>query len=481
MPRRVTRAVRPMHWLPPKTPFWDLKIDSISRKTVIRSAECTRAICPEIGYFKIVLDNNNSEFSEVYSGGETVEFFMDRTEGTTLKFKGEVDSVFPPYDDSKGFTIILSGNHISGELLTILVTESYNGDTLISDILDDLNSIYLTGYTINYTASDITTKPTINWDEKPFWEVIDDLRKQVNPTGTAKLADAYVDDNKQLNMFDENSIEQNDEAIVMGTTLITAPSGVGRQTLTKRDKIKVYGESSDKLLIISTSGTGSKEETFFDSKVNTINMASEFSAANLSVKNQNPREGEAGCFLLPAINPGELIWYANPPQKIQEQIKLYKYTHKFPIERTSASLQINRNIPLLFKRRSENELALQTVTNPFKMLNTLMSLTFDSSDEVTTKDDNVIIEDGIIKLGSEVQGTFTKTMTSSSDITSIHLQVKGIGLIGTRYELSTAGGENPQDIAPEVETTVPTGTNILLKVYINSVETEIDALALHGK
>ncbi len=481
MPRRVTKGIRPMHWLPPKDPFWDLKIDSSSKKTVIWSAECTRAICPEIGSFKIVLDNNNKEFSEVYSGGETVEFSMDRSDGTTLKFKGEVDSVFSPYDNSKGFTITLSGNHISGELLTILVTESYSGDTLISDILEDLNTKYLTGYTINYTASDITTKPTINWNEKPFWQVIDDLRKQVNPAGTAKLADAYVDDNKNLNMFDENSIEQNNEAIVMGITLITAPTGIGKQSLTKSDKIKVYGESSDNLLIISTSGTGNKEEALFDSKVNTINMASEFSAANLILKNQEPREGKGECFLLTALNPGDFIWYSNSPQKIQEQIKLYKYTHKFPKMRTSVFLQTSRDIPIIFKRRVESELALQTVTNPFKMLNTLISLTFDSSDEVTVKDNNVTIEDGIIKLSSGAEGTFTKTVVSSSDITSIHLQVKGTGLIGTRYEFSTDGGNNPQDIAPETNPTVPAGTNISLKVYINSAETEIDALALHGK
>jgi len=326
---------------------------------------------------------------------------------------------------------------------------------------------------MNYTASDVTTKPTVNWNEKPFWECIDDLRKLIT-------ADAYVDDDKNLNFFDENSIEQNDEAIVMGTTLIIAPVGVGKQSLTKRDKIKVYGEAGE-LPIISTSGTGSKEEAFFDSKVNTINMASEFSAANLLVKNQELREGEGECFLLPAVNPGDFIWYSNSPQRIREQIKLYKFTHKFPMERTSVFLQTSREIPHIFKKRIENELALQTVTNPFKMLNTLISLTFDSSDEVTTKDGNVVIEDGIIKLNSGVEGTFTKTMTSSSNITYIHLQVKGSALVGTRYEFSTDGGETTQDIAPEVETAVPAGTSIWLKVYINSADTEIDSLALHGK
>ncbi|KKL76828.1 hypothetical protein LCGC14_2040980, partial [marine sediment metagenome] len=381
--RSTTRRVRGMHWLPPSPPFWELEIDDVNMRTEIQAAECTRALCPEIGSFKIVVDNNNGTYSKTYSGGETVEFFMDRTDGTTLKFKGTVDSVFSPYDSGKGFTITLSGNHVSGELLTIHVTESYSGDTLVSEILDDLNSKYLTGYTINYTATDTTTKPTINWNEKPFWECVDDLRKLIS-------SDAYVTDTKQLNFFDENSIEQKEEAIVLGTTLITAPTGVGKQSLTKRDKIKIYGEAGG-IPVISTSGTGTKEEVFFDSKIKTINMASEFSAAELLIKNQEPREGEGECFLLPAVNPGDFIWYSNSPQKIQEQIKLYKYTHKFPLERTKVFLQTSREIPHIFKKRIENELALQTVTNPFRMENTLISLTFDSSDEVTTKDANVNI------------------------------------------------------------------------------------------
>jgi len=141
MSRGVTKGIRPMHWLVPKTPFWDLEIDDVSKKTEIWSAECTRALCPEIGSFKIVLDNNNGAYSEVYSGEEKVEFLMDRTDGTTLKFKGEVDSVFAPNDSSKGFTISLSGNHISGELLTISVTCLL----YTSDAADDLLCVDLGG------------------------------------------------------------------------------------------------------------------------------------------------------------------------------------------------------------------------------------------------------------------------------------------------------------------------------------------------
>ena len=469
MARTTTIRKRHFAWLPREaTPQSDIKIDSVSIKTKIWSAEMTRALCPEIGYFKIILDNNNEEFSGVYSGDETVEFFIDLVDGTTKRFKGLIDKVFPKYDSSKGFTLELAGNHVSGELLNIHVTESYNGDTLISEILDDLNTKYLTGYTVSYTATDTTTKPTINWNAKPFWECIFDLKKLI-------VADVYVDDDKQLNFFDENSVENNNEAIVWNDTMIST-EGLGTQSLTKRDNIQVIGESGN-LPVLSTSGTGTKEEVIFDSKITSVAMADELSSAELILKNQTPLEGKANAFILPSVYPGEKIWISNPNFKIQGQYKIYKYTHKFPSERTEVFIQTSREIPHIFKKRIENELALQTITNPFKMTSS-WNFTFDDETEITTKDTNVKIKDGLIKLNSGVQGTFTANKTVDSDVTKVHLKVIGSSLVGTIYKFSTDGGENITSLSPELEITVPAGTNLWFKVEFNSASTEIDSLAV---
>ncbi len=477
MPTRfASRRVRPFHWVPREaTSEFDLKIDSVSIKTKIWGAECTRALCPEIGYFKIILDNNNEEYSGVYSGGETVEFSMDFSDGTTLRFKGLIDKVFSKYDQGKGFTLELAGNHVSGGLLTLTVTESYSGDSTCDEILKDLGNTYLTGYTYTNVSSSLVS-PTVNWNNKPFWECIFDLCKLALASGRF---DAYVDDDLDFHFFEENSIENNDEAIVWNDTMINT-EGLGTQSLTQRNKIIVYGEAGG-LPVISTSGTGDKEEVLFDSKTNKIDMASELGAAELILKNQTPVEGKANAFILPSLSPGDKIWITNPNFKIQGQYKIYKFTHKFPIERTECFIQTSRQLPHLFKKRIENELALQTVTNPFKMKNTLISLVFDSSDEITTKDSNVTISDGIIKLSSGVEGTFTVTMSSNSAITSIHLQVKGSALVGTKYEFSTDGGETPSTIDPDLEISVPSGTSIWLRVSLNSADTEIDSLCVHGK
>ncbi|KKK91964.1 hypothetical protein LCGC14_2707670 [marine sediment metagenome] len=106
----------------------------------------------------IILDNNNIEFSTKYTGDEVVEFFIDRADGTTRRFKGNIDTIFPQDDSGKGSTIKLAGNHVSGELLTIPVTEHYDENEATCDaILKDLVSKYLSGYTTTNVATSTVT------------------------------------------------------------------------------------------------------------------------------------------------------------------------------------------------------------------------------------------------------------------------------------------------------------------------------------
>ena len=481
MPTRyASRRVKAFHWLPREaTPASDIKIDSVSIKTKIWSAECTRAICPEIGFFKIILDNNNEEFSEKYTGGETVDFYIDLADGDTKRFSGYIDTIKNKYDSSKGFTLEVSGNHVSGELLNLTVTEEYKGDTLVSDILDALNTEYLTGYTISYTSTDTTTKPTINWNSKPFWECIFDLTKLIN-------SDAYVDDDKQLNFFDKKSVENNNEAIVWNDTMIST-DGLGIQSLTTRNKIQIIGEAGGLPVISTQSDTSSqstygiKESVVFDSKIITSAQADELGLAELSLQATPETEGKANAFILPSLQPGDLIWITNPVFKIHDQFKIYKYTHKFPQEQTECFIQTSREIPHIFKKRIENELALQTITNPFKMIESL-NLTFDSDDELVTKDSNVGLSEGKIKLTSGVEGTFIANKTFSTTITKIHLLVIGSDLIGTKYEISSDGGSTYQTVSSDSEITLTdSGTSLQLRVTFNSANTEIDSLALLAK
>jgi len=469
MPRITDIKQKGFIWLPRESPaIYDIKINSESIKTKIWSAEFTRAVCPEIGFFKIILDNNNAEYTDKFTHDTGVELFIDFVDGTTRRFYGLIDTLKNVYDD-KGFTIEVAGNHISGELLNITVTESFNAGHTISEILTQLNTTYLSGYTINYTCTDTATKPTINWNNKPFWECIFDLTKLVN-------ADTYVDDNKIIQFFDKNSILNENETIVWNDTLIST-EGLGTETLTKKDKIIVYGDDGEGLPIISVSGTGTKESVIFDSKITTENMADELSNAEYSVASQTNLEGKAISFILPSLQPGQKIWITNPTMNILDSYPIYKYTHKFYDEQTECFIQTDKDTPHLFKKRIENELALQTITNPYKCT-TSLNLTFDSYDELTAHDSNISLSEGKVKLSSGVEGTFTATKTLTSNISFIHLKAVGSNLIGTTYQFSTDGGDTIMYIIPEAKITVPAGTSIWIKVNINSASTEMDSLAV---
>lgn len=476
--RFASRKRKAFHWVPrEKIPSSDLKINGSSQYTLIWQASFTRVLCPEIGSFSIVLDNNNSEFTNFYSKSQEVEFFTDLDDGTTSRFKGTIDTLKNKQTGDRGFTLEINGGHItSDDLLLTNVTASFEGDNTFEEIIDFLITNFLPGrgYTSNVTSTS-SDKPTINWNNKPFWDCIFDLTKLAS-------ADAYSSDSKVINFFDKGSIENNNEAIVWNDTLIST-DGIGTQSLTNRDKITVIGDDGEGLPVIATKGSGTKEKIVFDTKSNTFDMANEVASAELAFLDVDNTEGDASAFILPSLTVGEKIWVTNPPVGILEQIKVYKYTHTFPLERTSVFLETARNIPLVFKKRLENELALQTIQNPFSMLESL-NLKFNSDSELVSKDPSLTVSEGKIKLNSGVEGTFTAKKVFSFTATKIALQVIGSDLIGTKYEVRKPGETLFQTISPDVEIDLDSnqqGTDLELRVTLNSITTEILSLALLAK
>ena len=361
-------------------------------------------------------------------------------------------------------------------MLSIHVIENYDGTLTISEILEDIKNTYASGYTINYTCTDATTKPKIKWDNKSFWDCVYDLTKLANKDKAIPFADAYVDDELVIHFFNKESVLNEEEAIIFGQTFISS-EGLGEESLTKKDKISVYGDDGEGLPVISVSGTGTKELVVFDSKISESDSAEELSEAELILQNQTPLEGKAMCWLMPTLSPGQKVWIDHPLFRIHNQYPVYKFTHKFHDKTTEVFVQRDKDIPHILKARMETELALQTITNPYKATSSL-NLKFDSSSELTAYDSNISIAEGKVKLSSGTEGTFTATKTASLNVTFAHLLVKGSNLIGTTYQFSTDGGDTIMYIIPEAKITVPAGTSIWIKVNINSASTEMDSLAV---
>lgn len=478
MPRNAHEGRRGFIWLPREDSLtWSVTINGEDVTTDIISSEVMRGVCPEIGEFKISLINTDSAYNDKFSKGQTFLLKMDFSDGSTTRFNGKIDRIQNVYSLNMGYVLELKGGHITSSLLDVRVTESYDGSSTITEIIEDLIATYLTGYTSNITATSTTT-PTINWDEKPFWDCIFDLCKIAD-------ADAYLSDASIINFFDRESVENNDEAIVWNDTLIEL-QGLGTQTLTTKNKIRVYGDDGTGLPVISTvndltsqSSYGIKELTLFDTSTTTTEEGDSIGNAELS-ENANPKdEGEASALILPSLQPGDYIWITNPPIGITGQYRVYKYIHSFPNERTTAVIGKERKMPHVIKKRIEKELALQTITNPYKMSGSL-NYPYDNENDIASKDSNVSITNGKVTLSSGSQGVIThSTSTLSSDITSVHLLAVGNNLVGTTFELSVDGGVTYETINLNNLTELTyTGNLVVLKITIQSSSTEIDSVAV---
>ena len=457
----------------------DIKVNTESVKLDNINAEFTKGVCPEVGEFKIRLLNTDQKYSTRYKIGQTVQLTMDFFSGTTLRFEGTIDRLMNHFDPLLGYVLDIYGAQLATKLLDINVTTSFEGAT-INDILSDLVTNFApSGFTINFTST-ATNTPKINWEDKPFWDCVNDLGKVAEPT-----ADSYVSDTKVIQFFDKNSVENNNEAFVHNDTMIQV-SGFGQQILTTRNKIKVRGDDGTGLPILfesnnftSQSDFGIKEQILNESSIRTNAEAIAAGNAERDFQATPEDEGEGVSLILPSVNPGDRIHVTSPTMKILGQKRLYKFTHFLP-RRTSELLFGNeRKLKQILKNRIKTELALENNVNPFGMRYSL-NLTFNQSSELDSFDTNVQFIDGKVSLVSGTQGRFTKSHTSPVDVTEIHTKAVGSQVVGTTIEVSLKGGQagSYQTLTLEKRTElIGTGKSLLFRVTIQSANTEIDSLA----
>ena len=249
--RRAADKEKGFIWLPPeKDLVYTVYIDETDETSNYFTAEFTKAICPETGSFKIELINAGGKYTDKFSQNGIVQFYADyEGSGPTKRFEGNIDTIKNVFDNSKGYTLVLEGGHVSTkELIRTHVTASYSGEKTCDEIFKEIVDDNLTGYTYtNVSAS--TEKPVINWSNKPFWDCVNDLCKLAKSGGRF---DAYCDDSKDFHFFEEKSIHNSTEAIVWNQTLVST-SGLGTQSLDTRNYVQVLGDDGTGIPIISTS------------------------------------------------------------------------------------------------------------------------------------------------------------------------------------------------------------------------------------
>lgn len=459
---------------------------------------------PRINTNLIVINRNtgNELFATTNSQGQAVVDLANFTEGYTIedpiiikKIKENVTTtkIFEgKLEKLKSITVSgaegleLGGGHISKELIDITVTREYNGNITCDAIIKELIDNYLTGYT--YTNVETSTEtPNIKWSNKPFWEAVEDICRLAVPeadiTATKRRFDCYVDDDKDFHFFEENSIENNEEAIVWNDTLLQL-DGFGEEQNLIRNKVITYGDDGTGLPIINTSEDvvsqndyGIKEFIVTDSNIITTDMAVDIGSSELNNQKDPQKQGSARCFIMPKLTPGSKIWISEPTSKIIQQNKIAKFMHTFPIERTKVVLTRKKNLVGLFRDRMLKDIAQDDIINPYEMSKSI-NFTFDDGDLISSQDSNVVITEGRIKLSSGTTGEFISNIFQNNIITDCHLKVVGQQNTNTVYKVSTDGGENYSVVIPETLTALTPGKDIILKTQLNSASAEIDSIAL---
>ena len=397
--------------------------------------------------------------------------------GAISQWKGKLEA--PKKKFGEAYTLELVGSHYQSDLLDLTVTESYSGSLTSDEILKDLVDTYLTGYT--YTnVGECSVAPTISWDNKPLWDCIVDLCE-------LSTFDAYLDSDKDFHFFEKESITNEIDAIVWRDNMLEIES-LGTDTIDVKNRIIVYGEDdaglpivyrTDDLVSQAVTGRGIKEEVIKDTSIKTYQQAKERGDAELALKKSTATGGSILSIILPDINPGDMLYVTNPVQHINGTYRVVQYTHLLPIEQTKVIISKDRTIPQLFKDNKKSELRLQKITNPYKMTKSY-NFTFDNLDNVDqTLSSAVTVDEGKLKISSGVQGIMISDLRSeSTDITYVQLKVVGDALAGTEYYVSTDNADTWDQVNLEEETAVTAGTDLRIKIILNSTSTLIDSLAV---
>jgi len=482
------RAGRPGKiWIPrPHTPRYIIKISAVdvtNDAVVGGTVTFSKALVGiECGGFKFNLENTDSAYSEKYSGGETVELYLDMASGTNKRFTGSIEKLKSRVQGSGRRLLEISGTHVTSELLDKLVTETYSGVTTDA-ILKDLIDKYLTGFTYTNVGAEPST-PTINWENKPLWDCIVDL------CNIAEYS-CYVDDDKDFHYFSNSGIENNDEAIWSGPGgNMLESDGLSTNTAEVKNKILVVGEDPTGYPVLFTSTDsssqsvyGTKELLIKDTEITSSDWASDRASAELTLLKSPVTKGSARSLVLPSLSPGDKIRISDPVNKIHGQFVISRFEHVFPQEHTTIEVETIKKIPLLFKDRMTKELAIQKVDNPYKM-EFSYNFPFDNYDNIDTgvSTSNVAVSDSKLYLSSLTTGTMkSKVKTVSDDISFVHLKVSGNKLVGTKYWVSADAGDSRESITPEVLKVIPVtkrGKKLRLEIELNSSDTEVEGAVL---
>ena len=432
-----------------------------------------------IGTFNITLSNANGQFSGDYVAGDIVKFYADNKDNTTLQFWGRIDYT---KDDlsNQGQFLNIEGRHrafLLNEHFVCHTATNTATSTILKDIIDDLPS----GYGFNYTnVQTDTTTMNVEWNYKPFWDCVEEL---CNRAGF----DCYVDNDLDFHYFEENSIENNDDAVVEGDNFIQSKD-YGTNDYYEKTRVIAVGRDSAGLPIVYTAisldeGDEIREVFVNDTSADTYNKVQDIANAKLAeVTGKNPQQ-KILSYGLETIKPGENIWIIVPRQKIAAQYKLVQITHRFGMKtggwRTESIMEEQETgISTAIQGLAKTSQQIKEARNVYK-LNYSYNFDFDTD---TGEHTNTEIIKGVLKTTGGASGTWVSPVRNLAlNVTGLELRTAGVQLTDVIIYGSLNGGITWTQLTWKGQTisgTIAGGKDLRIRVVFSSASAQLDSIAL---
>lgn len=452
-----------------------------------------------MGNFELELNNNEAQYLNVFSEGDVVQFYLDYTDGTTLRFRGKVDNVYYSMArESPGFTCTVEGRQypeiVDNETLIIQfdntdVVDAIKGTSGETDAQGNYENgiLYGTGLTWSdsntLTSGDITTKITKSYQNKSAMFILTDVC-------VATGVDFYLfydtsDSRWEIRVFEQSSITNSTDYIAQGINL-RSMNRVGIDNTIRKNEITVYGKEDDNIILLKTSSDTSdissswtKSVAISDSSLATMEEVDDAADKELAEQSNVLTSARVDTYGLLGIKPGERITVSIPYCGVNGYYRVESFTVDMD-SRGDISTSVNlerwdKSIAALLRDAFNIEQAIRAYKNLNAMTGSF-NLYFDSYESGWYSLSNCEITDGVLKLSSgQTTGTLTTATVDTStfgdldsDVTHCELRIKANQYTACTYRVSNNNGVTWETVTPGVlhEFDTP-GDSLRLEITLN--------------
>ena len=480
-----TKPIPVYVWIPPtagsihKIEVSDGTIDYDVTDLVI-NGEYVFGVTETIGTFNFKIDNSAQAYSGKFNVYDVVNIYLDYgTTASTLRFKGIIERV-----SKQDSNIVVEGRGPGTKIISKNITYSATDkgrSTILSEIISDNFSGILTTNNIE----DDLTGTTVNYFEKPFWDIVGELCGEGG-------RDAYIDSAFDFHYFVTNSRQNLTEAVIHEYNLIST-FDFTPDASNIFNKVRVYGSEVDGIPYLATSSDSTSQGTYEirDLKIEDANIQSQEQAQaradfELSLNKDPPTVGTVVSLGLPTLLPGEQLRVSDPLNEINPGFyKVFEFRHKFSNDKpfmTEVTIQKQRtNLPDVLRKRLKFESDATANNNPG---DEDFSKIYDFSSDSGTHDSTEIINGALRLQSGQSTGTWISDNTVlDSNLSTFSSRINGSRLSGAKIFLSIDGGIVFTQIygsgTPSTITiTSTTANNIKIKVDLSSSNTEINTFGL---